>query len=122
MGCSLILQPNEPAECSPAILDYGKVTVKQLFLPCCRVLDIRQYEAIRIEIVRLLKEERERRKLSKYTVCKRSGVSQSMLSLVERGLRNPTLELVLRIADGVGVKLPAIIKKAQANANRSRGK
>ena len=37
-----------------------------------------------------------------------------MLSLVERGLRNPTLELLLRIADGIGVDLAGLIKKAQA--------
>jgi transcriptional regulator with XRE-family HTH domain len=77
------------------------------------VPDIGQYEAIRAEIVRLLRKERERRKLSKYVISQRSGVSQSMLSLVERGLRNPTMELMLRIADGVGADLPTLIKKAQ---------
>jgi transcriptional regulator with XRE-family HTH domain len=82
-------------------------------LRCFRVPDLRHYEALRAEIVRLLRTERERRKLSKYVVSQRSGVSQSMLSLVERGLRNPTLELLLRIADGIGVDLAAIIKRAQ---------
>jgi transcriptional regulator with XRE-family HTH domain len=42
-----------------------------------------------------------------------------MLSLVERGLRNPTLELLLRIADGIGADLPAIIKKAQRARKKS---
>ena len=74
---------------------------------------IEHYETLRSDIVRLLREERERQKLSKYTVSQRSGVSQSMLSLVERGLRNPTMELLLRVADGIGVDLPSIIKKAQ---------
>jgi transcriptional regulator with XRE-family HTH domain len=82
------------------------------------VPDIGQYEAIRTEIVRLLREERERQGLSKYEISRRSGVSQSMLSLVERGLRNPTMELLLRIADGIGVDLPKIIKKAQAAKKR----
>jgi transcriptional regulator with XRE-family HTH domain len=77
------------------------------------VPSIEHYEALRSDIVRLLREERERRKLSKYAVSQRSGVSQSMLSLVERGLRNPTMELLLRIADGIEVDLPSIIKKAQ---------
>ncbi len=85
---------------------------------CFGVPDIRHYEALRAEIVRLLQKERERRKLSKYTVSQRSGVSQSMLSLVERGLRNPTLELMLRIADGIGADLPALIKKAQEAKNK----
>jgi len=69
-----------------------------------------------------LREERTQRKLSKYAVSKRSGVSQSMLSLVERGLRNPTMELTLRIADGVGADLPDIIRKAQMAIARKGGK
>ncbi|HEV2692493.1 MAG TPA: helix-turn-helix transcriptional regulator [Verrucomicrobiae bacterium] len=73
------------------------------------------HQAVCAEIIRLLKAERQRRKLSKYAIWKRSGVSQSMLSLVERGLRNPTLELTLRIADGVGADLTVLIKKAQTN-------
>lgn len=75
--------------------------------------DIGHYEALCKEIIRLLKAERSRRKLTKYVVWQRSGVSQSMLSLVERGLRRPTMEIVLRIADAVGADLPALIKKAR---------
>ena len=78
------------------------------------------HEAIRIEIVSLLRQERERRKLSKYVVSQRSGVSQSMLSLVERGLRNPTMELMLRIADGIGTDLPQLVKKAQTTISKKK--
>jgi len=78
------------------------------------------YEALAAEIVRLLREERKRRKLSNYAVSQRSGVSQSMLSLVERGLRNPTMELLLRIADGICIDLPTVIKKAQRTLKKSK--
>jgi transcriptional regulator with XRE-family HTH domain len=88
------------------------------FLRCFDVPDIRHYEALRTEIIRLLQQEREGKQLSKYVVSQRSGVSQSMLSLVERGLRNPTLELLLRIADGIKADLPEIIKKAQRRVSR----
>ena len=81
---------------------------------------IGHYEAIRKEVIRLLKKERERGKLSNYAVAQNSGVSESMLSLVERGLRNPTMELVLRIADGVGADLPALIKKATATVQKEK--
>lgn len=76
------------------------------------------HEAVCAEIIRLLREERKRRKVSNYAVSQTSGVSESMLSLVERGLRNPTLELTLRIADGIGADLPSVIKKAQATISR----
>jgi len=61
------------------------------------------YRDVCAEVIRLLQKERKRRGLSKYAVSKQSGVSQSMLSLVERGLRNPTMEIMLRIADGIGL-------------------
>lgn len=74
---------------------------------------IGHYEAIRKEIIRLLQRERERRGLSKYAVAQRSGVSESMLSLVERGLRNPTMEWMLRVADGIGTDLAPFISRAR---------
>jgi len=76
------------------------------------------YESVRKEIVRLLREERKRRKLSNYAVSQRCGVSQTMLSLVDRELRNPKIEILLRIADGIGANLPAIIEKATRNVAR----
>ena len=104
------------------ILDYGKVGVKPRFLQALSVPGIGHYEAIREEIIRLLREERERRQVSKYVVSQRSGVSESMLSLVERGFRNPTMELMLRIADAIGADLPALIQKATATVRKRQGR
>ncbi len=42
-----------------------------------------------------------------------------MLSLVERGLRNPSLDLVLRIADGIGADLSGLIRKARQAVPRA---
>jgi len=42
--------------------------------------------------------------------------------MVERGLRNPTLELTLRIADGIGADLPALIQQARKNIPKQSGK
>ncbi|MGP8199415.1 MAG: helix-turn-helix domain-containing protein [Limisphaerales bacterium] len=105
-----------------AILDYSNVNVKRYFLPDYGVPGIGHYESIRKEIIRLLQNERERRHLSNYAVAQRSGVSESMLSLVERGLRNPTMELMLRIADGVGANLPALIEKATRTVVRGKNR
>jgi transcriptional regulator with XRE-family HTH domain len=79
---------------------------------------IAHYEAVVDEVIRLLREERKKRRLSNYAVSQRSGVSQSMLSLVERGKRNPTLELLLRIADGIEADFPTIISTAQKTVSR----
>jgi transcriptional regulator with XRE-family HTH domain len=75
---------------------------------------IDHFESVRREIVRRLRAERLRKKLSNYAVSQNSGVSESMLSLVEHGLRNPTMELLLRIADGIGVNLADVVNDAQA--------
>lgn len=83
---------------------------------------IGHYEAMRREKIRLLREERQRQQLSNYVVAQRSGVSESMLSLVERGHRNPTLELLLRVADGIGADLPFVIEHAKATVTESNRK
>ena len=101
-----------------AILDHSKVSVNPSFLQGFSVPGIGHYEAIRKEVVRLLREARERRKLSNYAVSQRCGVSESMLSLVERDLRNPTMELMLRMADGIGVSLPSVMEEAISKVGR----
>ena len=83
---------------------------------------INSHQIVCAEVVRRLRQERLRRKLSCYAVSQRSGVSQSMLSLVERGLRNPTLELLLRIADGIEIDLSAVLKQAQMATSKSKNK
>ena len=72
----------------------------------------KSYAALSERIVRILKEERQRQGLSKYAVEQRCGLSQQMIGYVERGLRKPSLETALRLADGVGVDLADVIKRA----------
>jgi transcriptional regulator with XRE-family HTH domain len=86
------------------------------------VAQVGRHQIVCAEVVRLLRQERQRRKLSCYALSRRSGVSQSMLSLVERGLRNPTLDLLLRIADGLEVDLSTFLKKAEMIPPKSKRK
>ncbi len=46
-------------------------------------------------------------------VAERAGLSQQMVSYVERGMRNPTLDTLLRMAAAIEVDLPTIIRQAQ---------
>jgi DNA-binding XRE family transcriptional regulator len=71
-------------------------------------------------IIRLLREERKRQGLSKYAVEQRAGISQQMVGYVERGLRKPSLETILRMADGLGVDLSDIIKQARKASPKSK--
>ena len=73
-------------------------------------------------IVRLLRDERERQGLSKYAVEQRAGVSQQMVGYVERGLRNPSLEVALRMAAALDVDLGDLIKEAGKKAQPTGGR
>jgi transcriptional regulator with XRE-family HTH domain len=64
-------------------------------------------------IILLLKEERERRGLSKYAVAQDSGLSQPSIGYIEKGRRIPSLETVLRLARAINVDFAEIIKQAQ---------
>ena len=50
------------------------------------------------------------------TVAERAGLSQQMVSYVEREMRNPTLETLLRIAAAIGIDLVAILRQATEEA------
>jgi transcriptional regulator with XRE-family HTH domain len=75
-------------------------------------------EAVAANVVRILRDERKRRRFSMNQVAERSGLSQGMISLVEHDLRNPTLDTLLRIADALELDLAAIIKRASKAASK----
>lgn len=70
-----------------------------------------------LEVVRLLRKERIRREISLNRLAEKAGLSRSMVSYVERGMRNPTLDTMLRIAGALNVDLWRLIKRA---SNRPR--
>jgi transcriptional regulator with XRE-family HTH domain len=76
-------------------------------------------EAITANVVRFLREEREKRGLSMNVVAQRSGLSHSIISLIERDLRNPTLDTLLRIADAIEIDLGGIITRARKELSKS---
>lgn len=74
--------------------------------------------ALCIEIIRLLRLEREQLGLSRYAVAQRSGLSEQMIGYVEKGLRNPSLETVIRMADALQIDLADVFKTAYGNSAR----
>jgi transcriptional regulator with XRE-family HTH domain len=73
---------------------------------------------VAVEIVRRLAAEREKQRLSKYELAQRSGVSQQMIGYIERGLRVPSLDIVLRIADGLKLDLGEFMRRAKRESAR----
>lgn len=75
-------------------------------------------ESVSSHVVRILREERERRDISMTRVAEMAGLSQGMISLVEHGLRNPSLDTLLRICDALDLKLSGVLLRAERAAKR----
>lgn len=67
---------------------------------------------VHVHLAARFKEERERQGLSMQRVAESAGVSQQMVSYFERGLRNPSLDTLIRIAGVLKVDLPSLLDEA----------
>jgi transcriptional regulator with XRE-family HTH domain len=72
------------------------------------------------QVARILREEREKRGLSMTVLAARAGLSRAMISFVEREIRNPSLETLLRIAHVLEMDLGKIITKANKSAAKKQ--
>lgn len=55
-------------------------------------------------------------------VAERAGLSQQMVSYIERELRSPTLETLLRIAAALEIDFSMVISRAMKTAHKSKAK
>ncbi len=72
-------------------------------------------ESVAAQVSAILRAEREGRSLSMTTVAERAGLSQQMVSYVERGMRSPTLDTLLRICGAIGADPADALRRAQAS-------
>ena len=73
-------------------------------------------EIVGAETVRRLRAHREALGLSMNAVATDAGLSHTMISRVERGLRKPTLDTLLRISGALKVELWPLLKTAEAES------
>ena len=71
-------------------------------------------------VVRLLREERERKGVSMNVLAQQAGLAQSTVSRIEHELRTPSLDTLLRMAEVIGVKLEDTIAAARKAASRHK--
>lgn len=60
--------------------------------------------------------------LSQEMLAERAGLHPTYVSMVERGVRNPTLDVSARIAKALKVSLPKLIEEAQPQRGISNRK
>lgn len=77
-------------------------------------------QSICSEVARLLREERERQGLAMLTIAERAGLSQQMVSYVEREIRRPTLETALRMAAALEVDLGDLLNQATKELDKRK--
>lgn len=63
------------------------------------------------EVVKFLREEREKRKISQGQLSYKSGISVSIISKIEQGLRNPTINTVLSMGKALGIDVLILLEK-----------
>jgi len=63
---------------------------------------------------------RAERRISQVQLANATGFRQSWVSNVEHGHRNPSWSNVVRLAEGLGVRTSALVKRAEALAGDSR--
>jgi len=70
------------------------------------------------DIGRKIKALRSENKLTLDQLAKRSGVSKSMLSQIERGLTNPTLATIWSLTQSLGIDIAALLSDNKSDQNQ----
>ena len=67
----------------------------------------KEYEALQPEfdVIRAIINARISQGLTQKELSKRTGINQADISKLENGTRNPTINLLKRLADGMGMQL-----------------
>jgi transcriptional regulator with XRE-family HTH domain len=82
--------------------------------------DKKSQQAVCSRVAKILRQEREKRGLSMNAVAERAGLSQQMVSYVEREMRNPTLETLLRMAAAIEVDFAKVMRQATQTAGKTK--
>jgi transcriptional regulator with XRE-family HTH domain len=87
-------------------------------LYCCPVLNIRLLNAISAQLAQLLKQEREKQRISLNVLAQKAGLARQTVSYIEQQIQNPTLDTLLRITTVLDVDLEKLVAKARRRARR----
>lgn len=68
------------------------------------------------DVIRAIVEARTSQNLTQKELSKRTGINQADISKLENGTRNPSLKVLKRLADGMGMNLKIVfVPKNAAN-------
>jgi transcriptional regulator with XRE-family HTH domain len=96
--------------------------VNRFFCYAWDMADNAYRDSVCSHVVRILREERERRGISMTRLAEMAGLSQGMISLVEHEHRNPSLDTMIRMCQPLRVKLSVVLARAERTANQAARK
>jgi transcriptional regulator with XRE-family HTH domain len=73
----------------------------------------KQRQAVIANVAKALRDTRVRKGLSMSAVAERAGISQQMVSYVERQMRMPTIDTVLRMSEALAIDPSELLRKAR---------
>jgi transcriptional regulator with XRE-family HTH domain len=73
----------------------------------------KQRQAVIANVAKALRDTRVRKGLSMSAVAERAGLSQQMVSYVERQMRMPTLDTFLRMSEALAIDPSDVLRKAR---------
>ncbi len=73
----------------------------------------KQRQAVIANIAKALRDTRVRKRMSMSAVAERAGLSQQMVSYVERQMRMPTLDTLLRMSEALAIDPSELLRKAR---------
>ena len=68
---------------------------------------VKEYEAIQpeMDVIKAIVNARTSQNLTQSELAKRTGINQADISKLENGTRNPSINLLKRLAEGMGMNL-----------------
>lgn len=67
-------------------------------------------EDIRVTVGRTVRQARQRAGLSQEALADKAGIDRTYVSGVERGLRNPTVTILARLAAALGIEVADLLR------------
>ena len=68
---------------------------------------VKEYEAIQpeLDVIRAIVDARTSQNMTQKELAERTGINQANISKLENGTRNPSVNLLKRLAEGLGMAL-----------------
>jgi transcriptional regulator with XRE-family HTH domain len=81
-----------------------------------------RHREVSIAFGRVLREARRSRKLSQEQLALRGGLDRTYASMMERGLRQPTVAVLLRLSEVLDIAATTLLHRTIEELSRQRAK